>query len=68
MQFQVTGTVCPKCHKPIRVATVSMHPTRHDVAQQNYQCENCGPVLTKDISLSPGMSAQAQNDNRRTHS
>jgi transposase-like protein len=53
MLIEVTDTNCPRCRKPIRFAAIEPHPSRSDIAHQNYQCEDCGPVLTKVISLRP---------------
>ena len=47
---------CPKCRKPMRQTTVELHPTDHDLALQNFECSECGPVKTKIISLKPGKS------------
>ena len=33
MQFQIRET-CPRCRKPVTVATVELHPTRNDRALQ----------------------------------
>jgi hypothetical protein len=51
MQFQISNTSCPRCHEPIKYATVEPHPTRADLVHHNYECTNCGPVMTKVISL-----------------
>jgi hypothetical protein len=48
------GEVCPKCHKPLMQAVVEAHPSRRDVALENFVCADCGPVKTKVLSLKPG--------------
>jgi len=45
---------CPKCHKPMMQAVIEPHPTRGDLALQNFECADCGPVRTKIYSLRPG--------------
>jgi hypothetical protein len=47
------GETCPKCHKPIMQAVIGPHPTRRDLALQNFECAECGPVKTKIYSLKP---------------
>jgi len=42
---------CPKCHKPIMQAIIEPHPTRRDLALQNFECADCGAVKTKVLSL-----------------
>jgi hypothetical protein len=42
---------CPKCRKPIMQGAVEPHPTRRDIALENFVCADCGPVKTKIISL-----------------
>ena len=44
---------CPKCRKPTMQALVELHPTNPDLALQNFECADCGPVKTKIISLTP---------------
>jgi hypothetical protein len=51
MQFHIGEAYCPRCHKPVAVASIERHPTRPDIAHHNYECEACGPVLTRAISL-----------------
>jgi hypothetical protein len=45
---------CPKCLKPKMRAVIELHPTRRDLALQNFKCANCGAIKTKVISLKPG--------------
>ena len=45
--------ICPKCRKPTMQAVVELHPTNPDLALQNFECAECGPVKTKIISLMP---------------
>jgi hypothetical protein len=47
--------ICPRCHKPVKPAVIEPHPTRRDLALQNFECANCGPIKTKVISLKPGV-------------
>jgi hypothetical protein len=49
-----SGDICPKCHKPMLRAVIEPHPTRHDLALQNFECADCGPVKTNILSLKPG--------------
>jgi hypothetical protein len=42
MQFQISET-CPRCGKPVSVATVEAHPTRTDIALYSFECLDCGP-------------------------
>jgi C4-type Zn-finger protein len=52
MPFTVFCTeTCPKCHKPITQADIEPHPTRSDLALQNFECADCGFVKTKIYSL-----------------
>jgi hypothetical protein len=44
---------CPKCRKPTMQAVVELHPTNPDLALQNFECTDCGPVKAKIISLAP---------------
>jgi C4-type Zn-finger protein len=50
MQFHVSET-CPRCRKPVRLATIEPHPTRTDIALHSFECAECGYVRTKDVSL-----------------
>jgi hypothetical protein len=38
----------------MRPAAIEPHPTRRDIAIQNFECIDCGPVKTKVYSLKPG--------------
>jgi hypothetical protein len=51
MQLQVTDAHCPRCHKPITVATIERDPTRNDIAHHTYECADCGPVMMRAVSL-----------------
>jgi phage FluMu protein Com len=42
---------CPRCRKPVKLSVIEPHPSRRDLAIQNYKCIDCGPVLAKVISL-----------------
>lgn len=43
--------ICPKCHKPILTAHIELHPTKRDTALYEFTCEDCGPVITRNIDL-----------------
>ena len=60
MQFQISDIACPKCQKRISYATVEPHPTRADFVHHNYECANCGPVMTKVVSLREDAEKPAQ--------
>jgi hypothetical protein len=45
---------CPKCRKPTMQGVIEAHPSRRDIALENFVCADCGPVKTKIISLMPG--------------
>lgn len=45
---------CPKCGKPTVETVVEPHPSRRDVALQNFECADCGVVRTKVLSLKLG--------------
>jgi hypothetical protein len=50
--FGVGGAAtCPNCHKPTLQAVIEPHPTNREIALQNFDCANCGPVRTKILSL-----------------
>ena len=51
MHFQIRDAKCPRCSRPVYIATVVRHPTRADLAHHNYECADCGPVTTKILSL-----------------
>lgn len=48
-----SNDTCPKCGKPTMQSEVEPHPTRADIATQNFRCADCGPVKTKVLSLDP---------------
>jgi hypothetical protein len=48
---------CPKCHKPIRLSVIDVHPDRPDLAIHNFECDDCGAVKAKVYSLKPRASA-----------
>ena len=48
-----SGDFCPKCRKPLLQGVVEAHPSRRDLALHNFQCADCGPIKTKNISLKP---------------
>jgi C4-type Zn-finger protein len=45
---------CPKCGKPTMQSEIDPHPSRTDVAIQNFHCADCGPIKTVVLSLKPG--------------
>jgi ribosomal protein S27AE len=51
MQFHLSEKFCPRCRKPLSDAIIEPHPTRTDVALHNYECVDCGPVMTTVVSL-----------------
>jgi len=58
MTFSLSfNDTCPKCHKPIMQAVIESHPSNPDLALQNFECADCGPVKTKIHSLKPGAEA-----------
>jgi RNase P subunit RPR2 len=60
MQFPVRDTRCPRCHKAIAATTIERYRTREEQVHYNYQCPDCGPVLTKIISLRADTPTQAK--------
>jgi hypothetical protein len=44
---------CPKCGKPTMRSVIEAHPSRTDVALQNFECTTCGPLKTNVLSLVP---------------
>jgi hypothetical protein len=48
---------CPKCHKPIMQAVIEPHPTRRDLALQNFECVDCGAIKTEVLSLTGSVAA-----------
>jgi hypothetical protein len=46
-----SGERCPRCHKPNMQSDVEPHPSRPDLALQNFKCADCGPVKTIVLSL-----------------
>jgi phage FluMu protein Com len=51
--------ICPKCRKSIMQADIERHPTRSDLAIQNFQCTDCGPVKAKIFALKPSDGSPA---------
>jgi hypothetical protein len=45
----------PKCGKPVAIIEIERHPSRPDLAIQNFQCGDCGPVKSRIYSLKPGV-------------
>jgi hypothetical protein len=60
MHFQIRDAKCPRCRKPVSVATIVRHPTRTDIAVRRYLCWACGPVMTKVVSLERVKRANVQ--------
>jgi hypothetical protein len=52
MLYQIQDT-CPKCHKPIRLETITPHPTLARNELHSFHCSTCGPVKTKVIPIQP---------------
>jgi hypothetical protein len=57
-----SNDACPKCSKPTLQSVIEPHPSRRDLALQNFQCAKCGPIKTNILSLipskpSPGLTA-----------
>jgi hypothetical protein len=60
MSFALSvNDTCPRCHKPIMQAVIEPHPSNHDLALQNFECADCGPVKTKIYSLKPPAQSEA---------
>ena len=54
MSFRLfIDTACPKCHKPVKVCAIELHPTRGEIAIQYMQCADCGEVEAGFIALKP---------------
>jgi len=53
----IVDDACPKCRKPVQLATIELHPDRPGLAVHNYQCTDCGPVRARIISLEAGHAA-----------
>ena len=65
MQFQISDVACPRCQSRISYATVEPHPSRANLVHHNYECVDCGPVVTKVISLSADAENPAQAPEQR---
>jgi hypothetical protein len=46
---------CPKCRKATMRAVVQLHSTNPNLALQNFECAECGPVRTKILSIKPSV-------------
>jgi hypothetical protein len=44
---------CPKCGRLKMQSIIEAHPSRRDIAFQNFHCGDCGPVKTEVLSLTP---------------
>jgi hypothetical protein len=44
---------CPMCGKPTMRSAIEPHPSRHDIALQDFYCGDCGPIKTIVLSLKP---------------
>src|SRR5580704_805989 len=40
---------CPRCRKPIKLARIERHPTRHDLTVHKFECAECGGVTTRVV-------------------
>ena len=67
MQFQMRDVSCPNCARQIFVATVEPHPSRPDLVHHNYECVNCGPVMTRVISISAEETAPVTQADQESH-
>jgi C4-type Zn-finger protein len=57
MSFRLfIDTACPKCHKPVKVCAIELHPTRGEIAIQYVQCADCGFISLKPLKL-PNLAA-----------
>jgi hypothetical protein len=45
--------LCPTCRKPTMQSVIEAHPSRTDIALQNFHCADCGPIKTVVLSLKP---------------
>ena len=55
MSFQrLAFDSCPRCYKPVKLATIEPSPARNNLVLHNFTCADCGNVKTKVISLKPG--------------
>lgn len=58
MPFTVNiNETCPKCRQPKLRAVFELHPSNPDLAFENFERSDCGPVKTKVISLKPRTKA-----------
>ena len=48
---------CPRCGKPTMHCAIEPHPSRNDIAIQDFYCGDCGPIKTVVLSLEPGKPA-----------
>jgi hypothetical protein len=48
---------CPKCRKPLKLAAVDPHPTRHELATHKFRCTSCGRMTTKILYRKPNAAA-----------
>jgi hypothetical protein len=44
---------CPRCGKPTMHCAIEPHPSRNDIAIQDFYCGDCGPIKTVVLSLKP---------------
>jgi Zn ribbon nucleic-acid-binding protein len=58
MSFDIfMNDTCPKCRKPTKLAVVTQHPTRRDLAVHKIECVNCGAKKTKLVFRKQGTIA-----------
>jgi hypothetical protein len=43
-------------------AIIEPHPTRPDLALQNFECADCGPIKTRILSLKPAPELAASKE------
>jgi hypothetical protein len=48
---------CPRCGRPTMRCAIEPHPSRDDIALQDFHCGDCGPIKTIVLSLKPGKPA-----------
>jgi hypothetical protein len=57
MLFPIDET-CPRCRKPIKLATIEPHPSIPHTALHSFECVGCGSVMTKSVSIGPDNGQQ----------
>jgi endogenous inhibitor of DNA gyrase (YacG/DUF329 family) len=52
-----TNDTCPKCRKPVKLASVDPHPTNRELAMHEFKCANCGRATIKILYRKPNVAA-----------